>query len=125
MKKFIWASAHKPTPEQIQELGEVEYLSQVAPELQEQLNNTPSDLESLIELADKVLQLAYKGKYTLVQVGGSPAFQVVLGHRNHREGGPMITLAYAHSERVSQDEPQADGSVKKISIFKHNKFIQV
>ncbi len=121
-KTFYWASAHKPTPEQLIELGEVQFLPV---ELQEKLNNTPRVLGELIALADEVLGYAYENKAILVQPGGSPAFQQVLGAQNHQEGGWGVSLWYAHSERVSQDELQADGSVKKISIFKHVTFIKV
>lgn len=120
MEKFIWASAHKPTPEQLQECegGDIIYLPV---ELQSKLNNTPASLKELIELADELTRNCRNlGGTILVQPGGSPAFQAVLGTRN-----TWIPMWYAHSERVSQDEPQADGSIKKISIFKHVKFIEV
>lgn len=123
MEKFIWASAHKPTPEQIQELGgEISYLPV---ELQEKLNNTPSTGEGLVKVAIELLKYATDWKAILVQPGGSPAFQCVLGSMDTAENGFFVRIMYAHSERVSNDEPQADGSIKKVSVFKHIKFIEV
>ena len=40
-----------------------------------------------------------------------------------REAG--IQAVFAHSDRVSEDQPQADGSVKKVAIFRHQFFYTV
>lgn len=36
-----------------------------------------------------------------------------------------IPVFYAYSKRVSEEEQQADGSVKKVVKFVHEKFIKV
>jgi hypothetical protein len=138
-KTFYWASAHKPTPEQVHELTAQGELKVIPAEMQEKLNNTPADKWECRQLAHELLKLVYgvdengnilykednSNEQIIVQPGGSPRFQFELGNAAQIwiEYGVDIHILYAHSERVSIDEPQADGSVKKISIFKHVKFI--
>ena len=124
-KKFIWASAHQPTKEQLNYLnlkGDIIYLKDIAPNIFNELTNLKldSDLEGL---ASSLVTIAKK--HTLVQPAGSPAFQAVLGmyRASHIYGD--FGLWYAYSERVSQDMPQPDGSVKKISIFQHKGWVEV
>lgn len=124
MRTYLWASAHKPTPPQMEELtltGQVLFLSNIQPSLQARLNNTPSTQVECEELAEEIQQLEYKGNFTLVQLGGSPKFLATYGSML-KEGYNQVPL-FAHSERVSQDEIQADGSIKKVSVFNHIKFI--
>ena len=126
-KKNIWCSIHQPTPEQLKELGNVVLLQDLNPELQGKLNNTPSTKKELFSLAVELL--VFCGDYdNIVQPGGSPAFQYHLGIAASEQvpacdGGFIfkydVLVRYSHSARVSEDIPQADGSVKKVSIFKH------
>ena len=76
-KNFLWCSVHQPTPEQIQDLtskGQILFLSDVAPELQSQLSNTPTLRKEMGALAEKLLEVALEHNATIVQLGGSPAF---------------------------------------------------
>ena len=128
MKKFIWCSVHTPSAEQIAELqsawgmeGELVYLKDIYPSLQEFLNNCTDSYYDLIQHAKDLHEVARSEYAILVQPGGSQAFQYVLGkiamtnlHKN--------AVLYAFSERVSEDIPQEDGSVKKVSYFKHKCF---
>ena len=117
---YIWANAHAPTQEQIDSLGgELEYLPV---EIQGRINNCPSNPEELEQLAEELLE--YVGNGVIVQPGGSPAFQFTIGALcaiDRVESGIM----YAHSERVSEDVPQPDGSIRKVSIFKHLGWVTV
>lgn len=131
MKQFIWCSVHIPTTEQLAELssvwgmeGNLVYLSDIYPSTQEFLNNCGNKYEDLLQYAKDLHEIARSENAVLVQPGGSLAFQHVLGkvamtdlHKN-----PIL---YAHSERVSEDIPQEDGTVKKVSYFKHMCFVQV
>lgn len=123
MTKFLWCSAHKPTAEQTNELlakGELYFLSDVDSEMQDSLNNCPANRASLSRLA---LDLSYKtGEYIIVQPGGSPIFQFMLGLMSEQFGTDS-RIIYAHSERVSVDTAQPDGTVVKTSVFKHLGFI--
>ena len=128
-KKYLWASpVHKPTEEQISELlaqGTVDYLKEVRPELANKLANCPADKAELNDMAQELLYLQKENRYILVQPGGSPAFQYQLGVRHsekYPKGDCTGSILYAHSERVSVEVEQADGSVVKTSVFKHVKF---
>lgn len=127
MKNFLWASVHAPTPTQLEQLGgKVTLLADISAGLQNMLTNSSDDVKELEAVAHMLLDLCYSYNYTLVQPSGSLAFQFVLANmrQKHWPNG-NIGVLYAHSERVSQDEPQADGSVKKVSVFKHVKFIEL
>lgn len=120
MKKLLWCSPHTPTAEQMQELvgmGHVQLLNDVNSDLQRRINNCPANRVELSKLACELGQYAQMG-YTLVQPGGSPKFQFMLGICN-AEIGIDDKVLYAHSERVSIDTPQVDGTIVKTSVFKH------
>ena len=80
---------------------------------------TKSDLECK---ARQVLEVVrdYHGsevaKTASVMIGGMPSFMPVL-ERVLSEYG--IKVGYACTDRVSEDQVQADGSVKKVAVFKH------
>ncbi len=120
----IWCSVHQPSEEQIKEIESKGFtfytLLIIDSELQDKLSNTPGSYNECYELAGELLRKY--GKHQLVQVGGSMLFQFALGQRFEMLNFINRPL-YAHSERISEDIPQEDGSVKKVSIFKHIKFI--
>ena len=122
MKTNLWCSIHQPSKDQLAEIGKIVFLADVNPLLQDKLNNSPIDAKELRELAREFITFVIENNYFPVQVGGSIAFQYTLGKM---AADIPFAVKYAHSERVSIDEPQADGSVKKVSIFKHVKFITV
>jgi hypothetical protein len=131
MNKFLWCSVHTPSAEQIAELqsawgmkNELVYLKDIYPSTQEFLNNCSSNYEELLQYAKDLHEIARSEDAVLVQPGGSPAFQYILG-KVRMTSLHMSTVLYAHSERVSEDMPQEDGSAKKVSYFKHMQFIQV
>ena len=59
---------------------------------------------------------------TRVLLGGAPFFMGAL-EKAIRECG--FTPVYAFSKRESVDQPQPDGSVKKIAVFRHIGFVEV
>jgi hypothetical protein len=122
-KKNLWASPHSPTSEQISEACGFVFLKDINPALQDRLENSPDNLDSLNELATELLVFCKENNYNLYQPAGNPSFQFVLGSTamNYLD----VNIFYAYSERVSQDITQPDGSIKKVSIFKHKKFICV
>jgi hypothetical protein len=131
MRKFIWCSIHTPSVEQVAELysvwgmeGSLIALKDIYPNVQAFLDNCSDSYEDMLETAKDLHDIAMKDNAVLVQPGGSPAFQYVLG-KVRMTALRMSTVLYAHSERVSEDIPQEDGSVKKVSVFRHAKFIQV
>jgi hypothetical protein len=130
MFRLVWCSAHTPTDEQKKSLlssGSLLYLSDIDVRLLDRLSNSPDnrrELETLvIQLTSLLSRLSYDddGVYTptvAIQPAGSPAFQMMFG-AYLQSIDRLDQVLYAHSERVSEDIVQPDGSVKKISVFKH------
>ena len=121
MKKLLWCSAHTPTKEQLDslnEMGQLVFLKDVDASLQEQINNCSSDRRELISLANDINKLRLELDCTLVQLGGSPMFLYIAGATINSCLSKQV-LIFAHSERVSLDVPQEDGTVIKTSVFKH------
>jgi hypothetical protein len=121
MKNLLWCANHTPTIEQhisLNDMGNIIHLKDIAPELAERLSNTPSSRSECRVLAMDISELAERIEAKIIQLGGSPLFLVM--------ASPIIgsgRMIFADSERISEDIPQADGSVKKISIFKHKGWI--
>jgi hypothetical protein len=125
MKNLLWCSAHTPTSEQLESLqlmGQVLFLKDVNPSMQERINNCSSNREELLGLVKELSGLRLELDCTIVQLGGSPLFLYIAGATINGCRSKNVIL-FADSERVSEDIPQADGSVKKISIFKHKGWI--
>lgn len=121
MRNLLWCSAHTPTSEQLESLnnmGNLMFLGDIHPSLMTRLSNTPSSRNECRVLADNISELAEKHNAKIIQLGGSPMFLVVAS--SVIGSGRMI---FADSERISEDIPQPDGSVKKVSIFKHKGWI--
>jgi hypothetical protein len=121
MRNFLWCSPHTPTEEQLQSLqskGNLLFLKDISPMTMSDLTNTPSSRIDCRELADTISDIAEANNAKIIQLGGSPMFLVVAS--SVIGSGRMI---FADSERVSEDIPQPDGSVKKVSIFKHKGWI--
>jgi hypothetical protein len=126
MRNLLWCSAHTPTSEQLDSLnsmGQVLFLKDVNPSMQERINNCSSDREELLRLVKELSGLRLElNNCTIVQLGGSPLFLYIAGATINGCRSKNVIL-FADSERVSEDIPQPDGSVKKISIFKHKGWI--
>lgn len=126
MRKFVWASPHNPTPQQLEELnteGEVSYLKEINSELFDRICDCPSHPQELKRLRADLTSQIYalvnplkEGIPTLVQPGGSPAFQFLLGKSR---ASLILPVWYGHSKRVSEDRPQPDGTIQKFSVYKH------
>lgn len=138
---IMWASAHKPSLEQRKQLwetGKIELLEENELSLFEEITNLKLE-SNLKSLAQKLADIAMKPNVMLVQPAGSPALQFELGvemtlkvlseytHEKSiefiRQKVQLFRPRYAFSKRISQDIPQEDGSVKKVSTFKHEDFI--
>ena len=120
--KLLWCSAHTPTNEQLDELstmGKLFFLKDIDCSLQEKISNCPSDRTELVKMCHSLGALGKFENFTLVQLGGSPLFLVTAGQLL----GGEVKMIFADSDRVSEDIPQADGSIKKVSFFKHLGFI--
>ena len=136
MKKvFIWCSVHQISEAQTQELQQLgmEELLFLPAELQARINNCPGDMGGIKDLREdlgKYLGVTYgwnNSDLHIVQLGGSPMFHKVWGalsiYKGHNERGAPYKMVDSYSERVSEDIPQEDGSVKKVSTFRHKNFM--
>ena len=117
MRNLLWCANHQPLTEQLEslnEMGNLIFLKDIAPFTMEMISNTPSNRDECKDLADTISMLAENHNAKIVQLGGSPLFLVM--------ASPIIgsgRMIFADSDRVSEDIPQPDGSVKKISTFRH------
>ena len=120
--------AHSLTPAQLAELGgEPTHIKAIDAALAAKIANCPADSAELEAMAASLCRLAIgidgPGFGSQVLAGsGSPAFTAILGREAARTG---VLLVFAHSERVSTDAVQPDGSVRKVSEFRHVKFFEV
>ncbi len=140
MKKILWTPAHEPLPEQVEELGgEIYLLKDIAPDLYTNLVQCPAEKETLERLARTLFSLSREFDVVILPIG-SPAFIFMLGaevlyqsmqvgHTGHElvpDWDEFDRLKkkflFAHSKRVSKEEKKEDGSVEKVSIFRHEKF---
>ena len=121
MKNLLWCSAHTPTKEQMESLnsmGQVIFLKDVNTSIQDRINNCSSDRRELMALAQELNKIRLELDCTIVQLGGSPMFLYIAGATINSCLSKQV-LIFAHSERVSVDMPQEDGTVVKTSVFKH------
>ena len=80
------------------------------------------DRDEMVERAAKILALVQE-QYPAADaamLGGAPFFMIVL-HQILADNG--IKPVYAFSVRESEEQVQADGSVKKVAVFRHRGFV--
>jgi len=123
-KKALWASAHQIGEDQLEDLRqqgfEVGTLKSMNHLLWEELTTLKRDSDRL-QIANELLAFCRKGGYILVQPAGDPAFQLALGVM--KAEWPNISVIYSFTKRESKDIHQSDGSVNKISVFKHEGWV--
>jgi len=107
---------HRATSEQL--LAGIENVPEKYREELEGLLTFPADydLTLLIANAWALARLARTLKYDAVMIGGMPA---LMSHLERELIKADVSVCYARTERVSVDQPQPDGSTKKVSVFKH------
>lgn len=99
----------------------------VEPQFKEAIQNllTFNSKPDIFEIQDRAKALAAMAQvegFKRAMIGGAPFFMSAL-ERELLDAG--ITPLYAFSERVSDEQIQPDGSIKKINIFKHVGFVEV
>jgi hypothetical protein len=113
---------------QLEMLGEQEtiiHLRNSNPELFNHIANSPADEYLLTLLADKLVQVVInEGFSSVILPLGSPAFMFELGKIIGKRGLNHKNF-FAHTERRSTEEVQDDGSVKKVSLFEHVKWLRL
>ena len=131
---FLNCTAHELTPEQkeqaLQYSDTIVDLKEINPSLHERLISCPPDKVELLTLALELLDFIPKAakqsnmRLTLHLPVGSPAFMAIFFIHLDREKLHW-RIVFSHSDRVSVDEKQADGSIVKRAIFKFIKFIEI
>lgn len=125
MKRFVWAhTAHKITEEQEACLVGIESV-ELPSDLADKLSNNYEG-QNLHILAHELLDWCIDNSINyLIQPSGSLAFQMALGQAWEMyasDGNAVPWIYYSYSERVSEDIPQEDGTVKNVSIFNFQGF---
>jgi len=131
---FLNCTAHELTEEQRQKALEYSNilidLKTYNPVLWEKLVNCPAEVEALKTLAQELLSFLKEvwlksNQNLLVHFPiGSPAFQAIFFQKLDRKSLP-IRILFSHSERVSVDEIQPNGSVLKKGLFQFVKFLEI
>lgn len=129
--KLLVCLQHTMSSEQMAELStitnsaEVVYLEKEHPDLYKALANSPDEDGEMLNLMYEFVQMAKDKKYSNILFPlGSPAMmgRIMFSFGAELEPDEDRTFIYAHSDRMSEDQVQPDGSVKKISVFKHKRF---
>ena len=107
---------HRATPAQMED-GIENVPSRLAEQL-ERLLTFPADysLTDLVANAKALAKLAHDLRYDAAMIGGLPS---LMSHLERELIALDISVGYARTERVSVDQPQVDGSTKKVSTFRY------
>jgi len=84
--------------------------------------DTPPTSGEMVERAHALVAIAMAVGADAAMIGGAPFFMSTL-ERALREAG--VRPLYAFSRRESVDESQADGTVKKVAVFRHAGWVEV
>jgi len=146
--KFINFTQHSLTTEQIvaaREMGATEIVDAKSvlanfPEIANDDGNV-DPVRQAHQIAEAIAALAGKGDAIVHFPISSPRVQAAFWRQFEYWGYPSYAdihsedyemwkqvrrhkFVFSHTARVSQDVPQADGSVKKTTVFKFEKFVQ-
>ena len=124
---IINLTQHTSTPEQ-RDAGVVDLPEKTRNDVSDMItfNEIPS-LEEMRSVARRVIDLAVMAYGPLplgqeMMIGGAPFFMATFEEAIRLAGGVPV---YAFSRRESVDQPQADGSVKKVGTFRFAGFVRV
>ena len=123
---IINLTQHNATPEQLT-AGVVDVPAELKADLSALITfNTLPTKEELNEAAMKVAAMAVictqNTDAPAAMIGGAPFFMASLEVALRHYG---IKPLYSFSERVSEEQEQTDGSIRKVNIFKHKGFVEV
>ena len=125
MTTIINLTQHQPTAEQVA-AGVVNLRRDLLESLNLCLNFEAQYAKEDLELSAKsIIALLFhngsSGVGQRVMVGGMPSFMLILEKTLLQAG---FRVLYAKTDRISEDQPQEDGTVRKISVFKHIGFYE-
>ena len=79
-------------------------------------------IEQICARAETIASLVDEPIGASTMIGGAPYLMAPLIESLQKRGYRAV---FAFSKRISEDIAQADGSVKKVSVFKHAGFVEV
>ena len=117
--KILNLTQHMATPDQVA-AGVVEPADKQLVQALLTFDELPAELDIKAK-AKALAEMARHDGFDAVMIGGAPYFMSAL---ERALADSEITALYAFSKRVSVEEPQKDGSVKKVQVFTHAGFVQ-
>lgn len=114
--KIVNLTQHSPTAEQV-EAGVVVYVMGAVTALLT-FDSLPM-VADVWQRARSLAQIAQASGATHAMIGGAPFLMKELEFQLKQVG---IVPLYAFSQRISSEEVQPDGSVRKVNVFKHGGF---
>lgn len=119
---FLNLTQHKSTYEQLM-YDIVDLPDETHQKVQNLLTfNEAPRLNAMAARAADIAQIAVENGATHALIGGAPFFMSHLERALKAEG---IWPLYSFSRRIVEEETQDDGSVKKVTVFKHEGFVHV
>lgn len=126
MGRFILnLTQHKSTPEQVAQGvkdlsdGDREVLSGIL---------TFDEIPSKADIRERARKIATMASWSVISdgevaamIGGAPYLMGPLEEELRKQG---ITPVYAFSKRESEDQIQPDGTVRKVTVFRHVGFVE-
>lgn len=85
------------------------------------LAENPSIAAQIVEDRARDIVRTFVAKADAAMIGGAPYLMAPLERALQAVGCPCL---YAISDRVSEDQVQADGSTRKVAVFKHVGFLR-
>jgi hypothetical protein len=119
-QKIFNLTQHVATPDQLAD-GVIEPTPEVKKEIQALL--TIEELpchEFLLMRAIKLREIARVSGCSKVMIGGAPFLMSLL---EHELKGACKMPVYSFSKREVEEQTQADGTVKKVAVFKHTGWV--
>jgi len=111
---------HAASPEQI-EAGVIEPKNKEAVKSLLTFKTLPT-VTDVAERAGKLAIIASESGCKSAMIGGAP---FLMGALQETLAGFGVNPVYAFSQRESVDQTQADGSVRKVAVFRHLGFVEV
>ena len=119
-EKIANLTLHRATEEQIAD-GVVNLSEEKREELKRLLTYSEPPSQGLLEWDAYEIAELILGRYNKAMIGGAPYLMRPLEEELERMG---IEVFYSFSKRETEEIPQEDGTVKKVSVFRHTGFVK-
>lgn len=116
--RIVNLTQHAATPEQVA-AGVIEPQDKAAVAALLTFNTCPT-IQVIWDRARKLAALASKSGCDAAMIGGAPYLMPALETCLMSAG---VAQLYSFSERISQEQVQSDGSVRKVNIFRHTGWV--